>query len=238
MYISRRKHKPTSDIPTVAATGDCVLACENNAEINFPDTVPLPDASDMPNEESIFPSDEENGEPLEVERELYIAEGQRRETQNDDIVYARDEIPEEDNDIAVPSNPQDLDGKDEWEDVLTYDEFIVQNTASGVLRIQASAGGQSIPLGNVRVSVYKDLADGRHIFYTVTTNSDGVADGMVLPAPPRENSIIGNGMAPFANYSVIAERDGMRGETVENVPIFAGVKSIQPITLASLPMEV
>ena len=54
---------------------------------------------------------------------------------------------------------------------------------------------------------------------------------MILPAPPKENSVIGNGSAPFASYGVEATRDGLRTELIENVPIFSGIKSIQPLNM-------
>ncbi len=139
---------------------------------------------------------------------------------------------------TVPQDPQQLQMSPVEGEEVSYEQFLSDNTESGVLRVQATAGTQSIPLSNVNVTVYKDFSDGRHVFYTVTTNSDGVADSMVLPAPPRDNSVIGNGESAYADYSVSADREGMRGVTVENVPVFSGVKSIQPLILTNLPTEV
>ena len=60
-----------------------------------------------------------------------------------------------------------------------------------------------------------------------------MVDNLKLPAPPRENSVLGNGSSPFASYVVNATRDGLVSETVENVPVFSGVKSIQGINMSS-----
>lgn len=135
--------------------------------------------------------------------------------------------------IVVPTDPQDLDTVHDVGTDMTYDEFLRANTGEGVLRVQASAGNRSIPLVNVNIEVYKDFLDGRHLFYKAVTNADGVVDNLKLPAPPRENSVLGNGLSPFASYIVKASRDGLITETVENVPVFSGVKSIQGINMSS-----
>ena len=186
--------------------------------------------------ESVSPdSRAQVSETLELERELFLEP--EEEMSADEL---RGEALEEDekNDVEVPEDPQDLDTGEQSERILTYEQFQRENTGDGVLRVQASAGGQSIPLSNVNIVVYRDFADGRHIFYTVVTNADGVADGMILPAPPRVNSVEGNSESPFASYVVTADREGLRGQTIENVPIFSGVKSIQPINLSPEQREV
>ncbi len=136
--------------------------------------------------------------------------------------------------ILVPQNPQDLGGTD-MEDSMgeTFAEFTAENTDEGILKIQASSGNSSIPFVNVNILVYKDFEDGRHTFFSGVTNSDGMVNDIVLPAPPRINSEEGNGAPPYASYTVLATREGLVDETVENVPIFSGVKSIQPITMSS-----
>ncbi|MBQ2862654.1 MAG: hypothetical protein IJE84_00590 [Clostridia bacterium] len=190
------------------------------------------------------PAETSDGEPLELERELFLepeeemtADELSGEThQNSPPEQERED---EDEEILVPDDPQDLDdGSENEERNITYEQFQRENTGDGVLRVQASAGGGSIPLSNVNIVVYRDFADGRHVFYTVVTNSDGVADGMILPAPPRQNSVEGNGQSPFSSYSVNASREGLRTEVIENVPVFSGVKSIQPINLAPSEREV
>lgn len=138
-----------------------------------------------------------------------------------------------DGETAVETDPQDLDTVPDTSADMTYSDFLRINTDKGVLRVQTSAGNRSIPLVNVNVEVYKDFSDGRHLFYKVTTNADGVADALELPAPPRENSVLGNGSSPYASYVVKASRGGLVSETVENVPIFSGVKSIQSINMSS-----
>ena len=136
--------------------------------------------------------------------------------------------------ILVPKNPQDLGDMDKDDSKgESFAEFEAENTDTGILKIQASSGNSSIPFVNVNILVYKDFEDGRHTFFSGATNSDGVINDIILPAPPRINSEEGNGSPPYASYSILATREGLVDETVENVPIFSGVKSIQPITMSS-----
>ncbi len=148
-------------------------------------------------------------------------------TEKEDISDAQD--------IYVEDDPQVLDTED-MNDMaaLTLTEFKAENTDEGILKIRASSGGGSIPLANVNIVVYKDLADGRHTFFAGVTNADGAVSDIKLPAPPKINSEIGNGASPYASYTVSATRDGLRRETVENVPVFSGIKSIQPIDMQSV----
>ncbi len=138
-------------------------------------------------------------------------------------------------DIEVPKNPQVLDTEGEQDQKAErYAEFENENRDVGALKIQASSGNASIPLVNVNILVYKDFTDGRHIFYSGATNADGMINAIALPAPPKINSELGNGLSPYASYSVLASREGLIDEKVENVPIFSGVKSIQPIVMSSV----
>ena len=69
-----------------------------------------------------------------------------------------------DKDILVKEDPQDLDEPTSEQESETYEQFKSNNTDVGILRVQASAGSSSIPLSNVKVTVYRDFSDGRHIF--------------------------------------------------------------------------
>ena len=222
MYVSRRKRDSRTRAENMEATLSSVRA--EAAEMLEP----------LPSETS------PEAEPLMLERDIYLEPEDEEERDGARTL----DVPTEDRgedigteeDVAVPDDPQDLG--DAESDGLSYERFMEENTDTGVLRVRTSAGEQSIPLANVNITVYRDFADGRHVFYRVTTNADGVADGMILPAPPRINSVEGNGAAPFVDYTVTASREGLRPFVVENVPIFSGVRSIQPITLAPEPREV
>ncbi len=239
MYISKKKHiytEPTAMTETLKEESQGTAAAistdslrapsgevdgELRAQSDIEDTV-----SDVQYPSSSAPARREESIDMGVSDE---AEGVTEEDSSGELELSAD------GQIEVPTDPQVLDmGNEPSTEEQTYAEFQAENTDQGVLKIQASSGIGSIPLVNVNILVYKDFADGRHTFHTGVTNSDGVVSDIVLPAPPKLNSEIGNGAPPYASYSVLATRDGLVGETVENVPVFSGIKSIQPIDMQSV----
>lgn len=215
MYISERKSKERN---SHNATGITQIGKDKLHKVQVSEKG---QEAELYSEESRENAAPDADEALLVSRELLLSQ-----------TAASAETPSSiDEDVLVKDDPQDLDKSDTDGESETYEQFKARNTDVGILRVQASAGNASIPLSNVRITVYRDFSDGRHLFYKVSTNADGVADGMILPAPPKENSVIGNDATPFASYSVEAMREGLRAELIENVPIFSGIKSIQPLNM-------
>ncbi|MBR0327575.1 MAG: hypothetical protein IIX09_07205, partial [Clostridia bacterium] len=112
---------------------------------------------------------------------------------------------------------------------LTYEEFLAANPQTGALRVQAFIGAQGLPVQGALVTVSAAFKDGERVLYAVKTNSDGIADNLILPAPDREASQIPGSQNPFAEYNVSVSHPDYRTAFFTGVPVFAGVKSIQPV---------
>ena len=112
---------------------------------------------------------------------------------------------------------------------LTYEEFLAANPQTGALRVQAFIGAQGLPVQGALVTVSAAFKDGERVLYAVKTNSDGIADNLILPAPDREASQIPGSQNPFAEYNVSVSHPDYRTALFTGVPVFAGVKSIQPV---------
>ncbi|MBQ5649616.1 MAG: hypothetical protein IIV03_05700 [Clostridia bacterium] len=112
---------------------------------------------------------------------------------------------------------------------LTYEEFLAANPQTGALRVQAFIGAQGLPVQGALVTVSAAFKDGERVLYAVKTNSDGIADNLILPAPDREASQIPGSQNPFAEYNVSVAHPDYRTALFTGVPVFAGVKSIQPV---------
>lgn len=112
---------------------------------------------------------------------------------------------------------------------LTYEEFLAANPQTGALRVQAYIGAQGFPVSGALVTVSAPFKDGERVLYAVKTNADGIADNLILPAPDREASQIPGSQNPFAEYNVSVSHPDYRTATFTGVPVFAGVRSIQPV---------
>ncbi len=112
---------------------------------------------------------------------------------------------------------------------LTYEEFLAASPSTGFLKVQAFIGQQGMPVSGAFITVSAPFKDGERIFYALKTDADGIVDGIVLPTPSRESSAIPGSDNPFAVYTVTASHPMYRTAVYGEVPVFSGVKSIQPV---------
>ena len=108
---------------------------ENPRSEETPSTPNMPEKSGSGAERPNSPEFSENGESAE----------------NSVFGVENAEVPR-DNPPAVSEEKEDYDG--------TYDEFIAENNKTGMLKIQAYRGNQSIPEAGVVVRISKDIGDG------------------------------------------------------------------------------
>ena len=99
----------------------------------------------------------------------------------------------------------------------------------GFLQIFVRTANESLPVPDARVTVTGN-GEERILF----TDQSGKTERISLPAQPRENSLSSRLPYPFMTYRVTTEKEGFYRQTTEKVPIFAGVGSLQPITLIGL----
>lgn len=146
--------------------------------------------------------------------------------------------------ITLPENPDAIINLPEedverdplqsfYPEVDTFEAFRRLNPKSGFLRVQAFAGQQTIPVPGASVLVTKDFTDGARRFASGLTDVSGVLDGIVLPAPDSALAQSPTGKMPFALYDIRVSHPDYRTEIYSQVPIFADVKSIQPVQFQS-----
>ena len=66
---------------------------------------------------------------------------------------------------------------------VTYQQFIRQNPSQGYLKIRAFAANQAIPISGLKVIVSTIIDNDNVIFFFFFTNSSGVIENIILPAP-------------------------------------------------------
>lgn len=141
---------------------------------------------------------------------------------------------------AVPSSdeievnpPEAGDGEDPLQSIapenLTYEAFLQENPKTGTLKIQAYAGRQAVPVPGAQVTVSRRFQDGVHEFASGVTDENGIFNGIVLPAPDKKLAEAPEGIAPYATYDIRVSHPDYRTEIYQQVPIFEGINSIQPV---------
>lgn len=137
--------------------------------------------------------------------------------------------------MPLPNNMEQF--RDDSSD-MTYEEFLIQNPAIGALRVQVFSGQQAVPIPNAEVIVSKEFADGEKVFFDGLTDISGIVDNIELPAPPRDISESpqprGDGVQmrlPYSQYNVMVKEPRYRPQEYTHVPIFDGIKSIQPVRM-------
>lgn len=118
---------------------------------------------------------------------------------------------------------------------VNNDDFEMRNGSEGVLRVQVFAADRSFPVSGARVVVDVPFLSGGRELFSGVTDSDGIVDNIVLPAPDKGLSLDENNTAePYALYKIrVTHPNYVTGE-YENVPVFDSVKSIQPVALVPM----
>ena len=118
----------------------------------------------------------------------------------------------------------------EVSDSPNYSDFINENSSMGELKIQAYRARGAYPVPGVRVVISKDFDSGEKVFFSGVTNENGMIDGIILPAPPRENSLEFDSPDKVAVYKLKAISPDYE-ELERAVEIFDGIKTIQPLAM-------
>ena len=136
--------------------------------------------------------------------------------------------------INLPEASVDRDPLQSFDPVPdTYESFRRRNNSAGWLRVQAFAGPQTLPVPDADVLVTRDFVDGVRRFASGKTDQSGVLDGITLPAPDNTLAQDPGTIQPYALYDIRVSHPDYRTEIYKQVPIFPGIKSIQPVQFQS-----
>ncbi|MBQ8578190.1 MAG: hypothetical protein IJ449_09555 [Clostridia bacterium] len=113
---------------------------------------------------------------------------------------------------------------------------IGDSAAVGYLTVSTGTGNKAWPLADVRIEIYLPGEDGSlSLFRTQVSDESGIAESVPIPAPAQSESLSpGSPYLPYTTALVRVFRDGYYPEEAREVPIFAGVKSLQYFDLVPL----
>lgn len=104
----------------------------------------------------------------------------------------------------------------------------------GYLIVNVVTARGAIPLAGAAVTIYDNDTVGKPIIVVLYTDTSGKTERYALPAPSRELTQQPCVIKPYATYMIQVNMDGFYTVTNNNVPIFDGVTSIQPVEMVPL----
>ena len=114
------------------------------------------------------------------------------------------------------------------------DMAALEQGGRGSLIVQVSLADRAVPVPGVKVTVRP--AGKETIISVMETDNSGKTQELELPAPPKSLSQTpGSKVPPYSLYDVTIEFPGYNTTLDRNVPVFDGIRSIQPASLT--PVE-
>lgn len=102
----------------------------------------------------------------------------------------------------------------------------------GYIETEVKTGGGAVPVENAVVLITKKENGKNYLLKMLITDDSGTTETVALPAPNASFSETPDpSEKPFAYYYISAYADGFYAENDMEVPVFSGVKSIQPVML-------
>ncbi len=116
-----------------------------------------------------------------------------------------------------------------------------EDTAVGTLVISAGYGNRAFPLSDVRAEIYvlteesTPEAPGEILYAVRQTDASGIAPPLTVPAPDASLSESpGSAVLPYSLVRIRVFRDGFTPQEAAQVPIFAGIRSLQYFEMVPL----
>lgn len=111
----------------------------------------------------------------------------------------------------------------------TYQEFLDKNKEYGLLKVQAFAARQALPVSGVKVRVSKNFSDGEKVFFEGETDESGIIDNIKLHTTSKLLSEHPENVLPYAQYDFSAYHENYNTQSANNIQVFQDIKSIQPV---------
>lgn len=102
----------------------------------------------------------------------------------------------------------------------------------GYITAEVTTGGGAVPIENAAVLITKKKGGKNYLLKMLVTDESGSTATVALPAPNASFSETPEpSEKPYADYYLSVYADGYYAQGDREVPVFSGVKSIQPLAL-------
>jgi hypothetical protein len=105
---------------------------------------------------------------------------------------------------------------------------MAEQNQSGYLIVKVSTASGAIPVEGVTVILQGNDNDNKDVFYSLSTNGDGLTKKIALPVPSA--SLSGSpspSSRPYSTYNIEVYREGYYTQRYRGIPIFSGITAVQ-----------
>lgn len=110
-------------------------------------------------------------------------------------------------------------------------------TDYGFLKVETRTGDNGMPLPNAAITVVRKNGKEEELVFSGVTDESGSIEKIKLPAPPNLKTNAPESFQNYAVYTVSAYLKDYYREVSTDVPVFAGVTSIQRFNLIPMPFN-
>lgn len=110
-------------------------------------------------------------------------------------------------------------------------------TDYGFLKVETRTGDNGMPLPNAAITVVRKNGKEEELFFSGVTDESGSIEKIKLPAPANLKTNAPESFQNYAVYTVSAYLKDYYREVSTDVPVFAGVTSIQRFNLIPKPFN-
>ena len=118
---------------------------------------------------------------------------------------------------------------DEFKSLEIYNDFMKKNPDKGFLKVQITTTNGLLPVEGVRVRIYKDIGEYNVLFFDGLSDSSGIIDNIILPAP-RALSFTSLNVPEYSIYGMLLEKDGFKNKSI-NISVFSNIKVLQSVLI-------
>ena len=110
-----------------------------------------------------------------------------------------------------------------------YKQYINDNPNKGYLKIRAYSASQALPVSNLKIVVSKTIDNNTIIFYEGNTNSSGIVEKIVLPAPKGNTSDLT--VPNSTTYDIKATYEPDNTTSIYKINIYDNIYVVQTINI-------
>ncbi len=116
-----------------------------------------------------------------------------------------------------------------FQNTSSYQNFIAANPSQGYLKIRASAASQALPISGLKIVVSKVIDNNNIIFFEGVTDTSGVIERIVLPAPKLNTDNLAAPQSTTYDIKATYEPDNLND--IYRVNIYENIYVIQTINV-------